>query len=169
CRPNGRTPHRSPPVPASRARSATYARHLRRVEARSVAATGHCVGSVGPLGERPHGLLPRPWPEPRPAVPARHPRSDLFPWGRREGAFFPQAVDGGPPPTSRRRHSGTGDPRAGDRSQRPSTPPSWTDRKSTRLNSSHVSISYAVFCLKKKKQTTTRTQRTHPGTLNARA
>src|SRR5207249_5363263 len=27
---------------------------------------------------------------------------------------------------------------------------SFTDRKSTRLNSSHVSISYAVFCLKKK-------------------
>src|SRR5699024_12137668 len=27
------------------------------------------------------------------------------------------------------------------------------DRKSTRLNSSHVSISYAVFCLKKKKET----------------
>src|SRR5690348_17939147 len=27
----------------------------------------------------------------------------------------------------------------------------WTDRKSTRLNSSHPSISYAVFCLKKKK------------------
>src|SRR5690625_5964538 len=27
-----------------------------------------------------------------------------------------------------------------------------TDRKSTRLNSSHVAISYAVFCLKKKKQ-----------------
>src|SRR5438067_4564564 len=27
-----------------------------------------------------------------------------------------------------------------------------TDRKSTRLNSSHVSISYAVFCLKKKKR-----------------
>src|SRR5689334_23765800 len=27
------------------------------------------------------------------------------------------------------------------------------DRKSTRLNSSHSSISYAVFCLKKKKQT----------------
>src|SRR3989442_7958151 len=26
-----------------------------------------------------------------------------------------------------------------------------TDRKSTRLNSSHVRISYAVFCLKKKK------------------
>ena len=26
-----------------------------------------------------------------------------------------------------------------------------TDRKSTRLNSSHANISYAVFCLKKKK------------------
>src|SRR5699024_11870192 len=30
--------------------------------------------------------------------------------------------------------------------------PILTDRKSTRLNSSHVSISYAVFCLKKKKK-----------------
>src|SRR3712207_8759871 len=30
------------------------------------------------------------------------------------------------------------------------------DRKSTRLNSSHANISYAVFCLKKKKQDTTR-------------
>src|SRR5438874_13412343 len=33
-------------------------------------------------------------------------------------------------------------------------PPRWppvVDRKSTRLNSSHVEISYAVFCLKKKK------------------
>src|SRR5690348_17718283 len=29
------------------------------------------------------------------------------------------------------------------------------DRKSTRLNSSHPSISYAVFCLKKKKTSTT--------------
>src|SRR3712207_8419645 len=28
------------------------------------------------------------------------------------------------------------------------------DRKSTRLNSSHANISYAVFCLKKKKQQT---------------
>src|SRR3712207_7529566 len=28
-----------------------------------------------------------------------------------------------------------------------------TDRKSTRLNSSHANISYAVFCLKKKKNT----------------
>src|SRR3712207_8713449 len=28
----------------------------------------------------------------------------------------------------------------------------WADRKSTRLNSSHANISYAVFCLKKKKK-----------------
>src|SRR5690349_23413243 len=34
------------------------------------------------------------------------------------------------------------------------------DRKSTRLNSSHVEISYAVFCLKKKKKLT---QMTLPG------
>ena len=31
------------------------------------------------------------------------------------------------------------------------------DRKSTRLNSSHITISYAVFCLKKKKQHTSLT------------
>src|SRR5207245_11473070 len=34
-----------------------------------------------------------------------------------------------------------------------STRTSWIDRKSTRLNSSHGSISYAVFCLKKKNKT----------------
>src|SRR5690554_7456444 len=33
------------------------------------------------------------------------------------------------------------------------------DRKSTRLNSSHVRISYAVFCLKKKKKKTTKNQK----------
>src|SRR5207248_9375632 len=32
---------------------------------------------------------------------------------------------------------------------------SYRDRKSTRLNSSHRTISYAVFCLKKKKKNTT--------------
>src|SRR2546430_2113782 len=36
---------------------------------------------------------------------------------------------------------------------RVSTKLRWTDRKSTRLNSSHSQISYAVFCLKKKKNT----------------
>src|SRR5436190_17630502 len=42
----------------------------------------------------------------------------------------------------------------GDAGSRP-RPGSWTrprDRKSTRLNSSHTVISYAVFCLKKKKK-----------------
>src|SRR5437667_4905504 len=33
------------------------------------------------------------------------------------------------------------------------------DRKSTRLNSSHITISYAVFCLKKKKHTQVTTRR----------
>src|SRR5437868_15034553 len=36
--------------------------------------------------------------------------------------------------------------------QRSDHAPVVRDRKSTRLNSSHVSISYAVFCLKKKKK-----------------
>ena len=37
----------------------------------------------------------------------------------------------------------------------------WADRKSTRLNSSHKPISYAVFCLKKKKQTATKHPQHH--------
>src|SRR5256885_16302421 len=37
----------------------------------------------------------------------------------------------------------------------PQTGVALTDRKSTRLNSSHLVISYAVFCLKKKKLTAT--------------
>src|SRR2546421_4265446 len=37
------------------------------------------------------------------------------------------------------------------RSRMPSSACDWRDRKSTRLNSSHDQISYAVFCLKKKK------------------
>src|SRR2546422_8318515 len=39
----------------------------------------------------------------------------------------------------------------------PRRPRRQRDRKSTRLNSSHGYISYAVFCLKKKKQNTTTT------------
>src|SRR5690606_39789804 len=37
------------------------------------------------------------------------------------------------------------------------------DRKSTRLNSSHVKISYAVFCLKKKKECTGMSSQTTTG------
>src|SRR5688500_19948847 len=40
----------------------------------------------------------------------------------------------------------------------------WRDRKSTRLNSSHLVISYAVFCLKKK----TTSMFTFPTSLNSR-
>src|SRR5256885_5482979 len=63
-------------------------------------------------------------------------------------------------PISRRR------PDAGPRSRsgrtagaRPACGGEWgsrRDRKSTRLNSSHLVISYAVFCLKKKKKSTDR-------------
>src|SRR3989442_6495147 len=43
------------------------------------------------------------------------------------------------------------------------------DRKSTRLNSSHVRISYAVFCLKKKKKNMTRrSHSTRPTTASYR-
>src|SRR5689334_24290223 len=38
------------------------------------------------------------------------------------------------------------------------------DRKSTRLNSSHSSISYAVFCLKKKKKTNKKNKYTQKNT-----
>src|SRR5260221_8258741 len=37
----------------------------------------------------------------------------------------------------------------------------WRDRKSTRLNSSHTVISYAVFCLKKKKEIIISNQHLH--------
>src|SRR5256712_8900793 len=46
--------------------------------------------------------------------------------------------------------------RAPRRSLRPASTRPGVDRKSTRLNSSHDQISYAVFCLKKKKDLTTR-------------
>src|SRR3712207_8690995 len=40
--------------------------------------------------------------------------------------------------------------------KRDAFPTELSDRKSTRLNSSHANISYAVFCLKKKNRTITR-------------
>src|SRR5690606_40156260 len=60
------------------------------------------------------------------------------PLGLRGGGRLPRALPGGAAP---RRGA---DPRRRPRKSHP-------DRKSTRLNSSHVKISYAVFCLKKKK------------------
>src|SRR5437773_9693050 len=43
----------------------------------------------------------------------------------------------------------------------------WRDRKSTRLNSSHITNSYAVFCLKKKRTThkPNYPKRKHTGTM----
>src|SRR3712207_7249559 len=52
-------------------------------------------------------------------------------------------------PLQRRRDAGRRPRRA---ARRPAHRPAAVDRKSTRLNSSHANISYAVFCLKKKKK-----------------
>src|SRR5690242_21098087 len=84
----------------------------------------------------------------------RPPRSTLFPYTTLFRSLRAEAeLDGG------HRHHGGGS----DRSDRCGAEPSAAevfdggiddappDRKSTRLNSSHMSISYAVFCLKKKK------------------
>src|SRR5207253_6192064 len=66
-------------------------------------------------------------------------------------------------PTWADRRRWWGAPRTSPRVREPTLPPQFfpipdsvsgrarQDRKSTRLNSSHVAISYAVFCLKKKK------------------
>src|SRR5256885_10684924 len=85
----------------------------------------------------------------------RPPRSTLFPyttlfrssvftefrWVHRAGIAASHSVD--PPPYRARltAHANTAGRKGGGS----------TDRKSTRLNSSHLVISYAVFCLKKKK------------------
>src|SRR2546421_3545429 len=87
----------------------------------------------------------------------RPPRSTLFPYTtlfrsrRLVGASLRQRAAGG---RAARHHAG-----ALERARRPSREPTpalasaaTIDRKSTRLNSSHDQISYAVFCLKKKKQ-----------------
>src|SRR5256885_6436444 len=86
----------------------------------------------------------------------RPPRSTLFPYTT---LFRSQHV-------SNYRHAATGSLLRGDRREarqhlsrfgavRSDVVRRQTDRKSTRLNSSHLVISYAVFCLKKKKQPNT--------------
>src|SRR5256885_6815392 len=82
----------------------------------------------------------------------RPPRSTLFPYttlfrspvGAR-AEFFRSAAR---PGMGQQRRSGAECPRQSRRQHGPQ------DRKSTRLNSSHLVISYAVFCLKKKKKYT---------------
>src|SRR5688572_32370814 len=87
----------------------------------------------------------------------RPPRSTLFPYTtlfrserarRRRRRGSTELRRGGSVPAARYgdRQLPAGAPRAARRSER-----RVTDRKSTRLNSSHSQISYAVFCLKKKK------------------
>src|SRR3712207_7062165 len=79
----------------------------------------------------------------------RPPRSTLFPYttlfrSARKASLASSHPTATPIATPR-----TTFPTSSQASQR--TPHSVTDRKSTRLNSSHANISYAVFCLKKKK------------------
>src|SRR3712207_7633520 len=59
-----------------------------------------------------------------------------------------------PSPASPRRCWTSAPSATGWPSSRPPRTPPPPDRKSTRLNSSHANISYAVFCLKKKKNAT---------------
>src|SRR5258708_11319499 len=81
----------------------------------------------------------------------RPPRSTLFPSTTLSRSHPCHCRRGeGPPPAGRhpeRPGRREGPPPPG----RPRAPPARPDRKSTRLNSSHQIISYAVFCLKKKK------------------
>src|SRR5256885_3721603 len=83
----------------------------------------------------------------------RPPRSTLFPYttlfrSQDERARERGRIPGELPPRSR---AGAGEPGVrcfdGDPGRQ-----GGEDRKSTRLNSSHLVISYAVFCLKKKKK-----------------
>src|SRR5438874_8385887 len=66
----------------------------------------------------------------------RPPRSTLFPYTTLFRSICPRFSDSYGPSDARLNFAGGS-----------------LDRKSTRLNSSHVEISYAVFCLKKKKKT----------------
>src|SRR5256885_11751600 len=78
----------------------------------------------------------------------RPPRSTLFPYT----TLFRSLVAHALRPRPRLRHRPpVAPPRLGR-----VTAPDIRDRKSTRLNSSHLVISYAVFCLKKKIKSNTR-------------
>src|SRR5258707_7122799 len=85
----------------------------------------------------------------------RPPRSTLFPYTT---LFRSEPLDrGNAQPDEERQHEalreGKGRLGLGRRSDKQNRNPleQLRDRKSTRLNSSHANISYAVFCLKKKK------------------
>src|SRR2546422_7764889 len=94
----------------------------------------------------------------------RPPRSTLFPYttlfrssgGRRARAHLSDHEAAGRRVDYYRRPRERGDD---DRSGNGRAPHLSQDRKSTRLNSSHGYISYAVFCLKKKKTTASTSRR----------
>src|SRR5207245_10830197 len=77
----------------------------------------------------------------------RPPRSPLFPYT----TLFRSRRHPAAPLGRSRRHSERHRHRGLEPIRRPVLADGFQDRKSTRLNSSHGSISYAVFCLKKKK------------------
>src|SRR5687768_18077927 len=79
----------------------------------------------------------------------RPPRSTLFPYTTLFRSALRREPDAGP-----RLLAGARDRQEGPRLRphRPQAQAAGQDRKSTRLNSSHGYISYAVFCLKKKKK-----------------
>src|SRR3712207_7164426 len=87
----------------------------------------------------------------------RPPRSTLFPYTtlfRSDLVHRLLPVGGGRAPRLGSRDDRPG-PRAAPRQRGgPHVRRGTQDRKSTRLNSSHANISYAVFCLKKKKKPT---------------
>src|SRR3712207_8666578 len=83
----------------------------------------------------------------------RPPRSTLFPYTTlfRSGAEHRQVMAAEPPQhLGPRVRAHAGERRVQPAGQRDGISQSELDRKSTRLNSSHANISYAVFCLKKK-------------------
>src|SRR3712207_8440218 len=90
----------------------------------------------------------------------RPPRSTLFPYTTlfRSRLIIGCAPDAGDSGTAASPECHRGSKPPGQRDARLAATPRFTgsskpvDRKSTRLNSSHANISYAVFCLKKKKQ-----------------
>src|SRR3712207_7788611 len=77
----------------------------------------------------------------------RPPRSTLFPYTTLFRSLGDRPVHRGSPRPDRRREDARAVPRE---VQALPLGPGAADRKSTRLNSSHANISYAVFCLKKK-------------------
>src|SRR3989442_9977692 len=89
----------------------------------------------------------------------RPPRSTLFPYttlfrSLEEGHEVADALGGEVELRAMLGHRGEARHRPGVLHASPRWPSmARRDRKSTRLNSSHVRISYAVFCLKKKKKT----------------